>query len=405
MGNKEWKTIRGTDYSISDQGDVMNTLSGRLLKPQYSSKGYLQVKLHRKKYKIHRLVATYFVEGDTSLTVNHKDMNKTNNHKDNLEWVSEADNRAHALASGNNPRYSEIQALLPEIQRRLKNKEPRRDIAMSLGVSTAILRKYFGRDVKPDMSEDLRRRVQELHTRGMTRNKIAMTLGISDLSVFKVLGKCIRYKMSEEDFLEAQRLRSQRVPYVEIAKTLGCSAALLSKRFGAPLPSIKVPKPREPSIRERQRMAYAAAASRISSGEPVQTVISDLSISKYSYTKFVRPKLPKGIDTRYRQKGKYKLVRDLDTEAITNDFLSGLSTSDVASKHQSSYYVASKLCPQECKQIVVIPDHVISMAKDLFLTAGSLREVVQHSGISETALRRRCRDEYAEAKKRWKSRN
>ena len=47
---------------------------------------------------VHRLVAMAFVSGDTSLTVNHIDMNKLNNRADNLEWISHADNLAKARA-------------------------------------------------------------------------------------------------------------------------------------------------------------------------------------------------------------------------------------------------------------------------------------------------------------------
>ena len=36
-----------------------------------------------------------WVEGDHSLSVNHKDGNKLNNHADNLEWISLANNTRH----------------------------------------------------------------------------------------------------------------------------------------------------------------------------------------------------------------------------------------------------------------------------------------------------------------------
>lgn len=46
---------------------------------------------------IHRLVATSFVVcPDETYIVNHKDGNKTNNHVDNLEWVSLSENGKHA---------------------------------------------------------------------------------------------------------------------------------------------------------------------------------------------------------------------------------------------------------------------------------------------------------------------
>lgn len=41
-----------------------------------------------------------WVEGDHSLSVNHKDGIKTNNHADNLEWITLAENTKHQHATG-----------------------------------------------------------------------------------------------------------------------------------------------------------------------------------------------------------------------------------------------------------------------------------------------------------------
>lgn len=53
--------------------------------------------------RIHRLVAKYFVPNDDQehkTQVNHKDGNKSNNKKENLEWVTPQENTAHAGAMG-----------------------------------------------------------------------------------------------------------------------------------------------------------------------------------------------------------------------------------------------------------------------------------------------------------------
>lgn len=50
----------------------------------------------RKKQYIHRLVAKTFIDNPDHLpAVNHKDLNKKNNHHSNLEWVSQDDNMKH----------------------------------------------------------------------------------------------------------------------------------------------------------------------------------------------------------------------------------------------------------------------------------------------------------------------
>lgn len=53
------------------------------------------------KYSVHRLVAEVYVPNPLSLKeVNHKDMNKANNHHSNLEWASPKANTNHAWNSG-----------------------------------------------------------------------------------------------------------------------------------------------------------------------------------------------------------------------------------------------------------------------------------------------------------------
>ena len=50
--------------------------------------------------KIHRAVAENFIGGDKSLTINHKDCDKTNNYYENLEFVTQAENNFHARKNG-----------------------------------------------------------------------------------------------------------------------------------------------------------------------------------------------------------------------------------------------------------------------------------------------------------------
>ena len=98
------------NYAISNYGNVMNVHTKRILIPQ--DKGYLFVTLHnvsntrgnkgyRKQYRIHRLVARYFIDNPYNKPyVNHKDGNKHNNHVENLEWVTESENTTHAYKKG-----------------------------------------------------------------------------------------------------------------------------------------------------------------------------------------------------------------------------------------------------------------------------------------------------------------
>ena len=86
------------DYIITENGEVINKHNNRKVKPQLNGKGYLRVSIGKKLEFVHRLVAkTYIPNPDNKLQVNHKDGNKLNNCVGNLEWVTNQENRNHAI--------------------------------------------------------------------------------------------------------------------------------------------------------------------------------------------------------------------------------------------------------------------------------------------------------------------
>ena len=104
LEGEEWASIEGyPNYQVSSHGRVWSDFTSRLLQASTSNRGiYVQVALsdgQRKKYiYVHRLVAESFVSGRSALkeVVDHKDGNGVNNHKDNLEWVSQKENLRRA---------------------------------------------------------------------------------------------------------------------------------------------------------------------------------------------------------------------------------------------------------------------------------------------------------------------
>jgi hypothetical protein len=95
-----YKKICGYEnYEVSNQGNIKNIKTGKILKPQLSSSGYYNITLSqdgiRETPTVHSLVAMHFIETKNQ-TVNHKDGNKLNNSIDNLEYVTYSENTKHA---------------------------------------------------------------------------------------------------------------------------------------------------------------------------------------------------------------------------------------------------------------------------------------------------------------------
>lgn len=93
-----------TIYSISDTGEVRNDNRNTIL-TQNTEQGYktvgIRVNKKPKKCRVHRLVAiTYIPNPENKPYVNHIDGNRSNNHVENLEWVTPQENTIHAVQTG-----------------------------------------------------------------------------------------------------------------------------------------------------------------------------------------------------------------------------------------------------------------------------------------------------------------
>lgn len=122
---EEWRRVKDWPYEVSSTGRVRSInryvtaflrrgvelvkskklLLSRERKLKLNRNGYLQVMLKNegklKMVSVHRLVLKTFSnnKGD-GLDVNHKNLIKTDNRLENLEWVTKSENMKHAVRNG-----------------------------------------------------------------------------------------------------------------------------------------------------------------------------------------------------------------------------------------------------------------------------------------------------------------
>lgn len=115
---EEWKTcLENNNFEVSSFGNVRSKHStyqrihkGKLVTSakkttcvgnKLSPKGYLRINLNGKVKFVHSVVANNFlIKPENKSQVNHKNGKKTDNRVENLEWVSNQENRDHAVFHG-----------------------------------------------------------------------------------------------------------------------------------------------------------------------------------------------------------------------------------------------------------------------------------------------------------------
>ena len=85
------------DYSVSDEGYVMNTRTGHILRNQDDRRGYCRIDIYGKHRKVHQLIAARFLPAPTEegLVIDHIDRDRHNNRAANLRWVTRSVNNSN----------------------------------------------------------------------------------------------------------------------------------------------------------------------------------------------------------------------------------------------------------------------------------------------------------------------
>lgn len=135
---EEYRDVVGFEdyFQISNLGNVFSKRSNRILKQTKSKTGYwtfgTRINGIAHRFYVHRRVAMAFLPNELNKPfVNHKDGCKTNNILSNLEWVTHAENVAHAWATGLRNRKLTVEQVL-EIRASTKSY---RELASIYGLS------------------------------------------------------------------------------------------------------------------------------------------------------------------------------------------------------------------------------------------------------------------------------
>lgn len=103
LENEKWKDISNMngEYQISSYGRLYHKTNNLIRKNSMTEDGYMRVHIHKYNCRdfVHRLVALAFIPNsnpDIKTQVNHKNMDRSNCHVNNLEWVSCSENVLHS---------------------------------------------------------------------------------------------------------------------------------------------------------------------------------------------------------------------------------------------------------------------------------------------------------------------
>lgn len=94
--------FKGNKIKINEDGTIIFK-NNKQVNINTNADGYHVISMNNRTIGVHRLVALAFVDNDnpeSKTEVNHKDFNRINNHYQNLEWLTHADNIKYSHENG-----------------------------------------------------------------------------------------------------------------------------------------------------------------------------------------------------------------------------------------------------------------------------------------------------------------
>ena len=106
-----WKNFyiaKRSIYQVSETGQIRNLITGTLYKISTNSIGYSTVKVNKKWFLIHRLVAENFIGKIDNKVVHHKNNIPIDNRVENLEITTQSENILYAVRAGNHKGFANL---------------------------------------------------------------------------------------------------------------------------------------------------------------------------------------------------------------------------------------------------------------------------------------------------------
>lgn len=203
------------DYAVNELGQVWSIRAERFLKSNLDTRGYPSLSLKGKTVRVHRLVMQAFepIDNPQEYQVNHKDGDKTNNQKYNLEWCTPKENAIHAVRTRLRATATQSEETIHNMCKLMEDGWSNGDIADTFGVTrpyVSNVRKghtfeYISREYDTKIRRiercDLKlitRACELLQDKSLKVRDIAEATGLSEANVYMIKARKRHTKLSRD---------------------------------------------------------------------------------------------------------------------------------------------------------------------------------------------------------------